>query len=596
LLRRLVDDQRFALLDLSLVLLSGAVWMLKPEWGFWFLLIALLPWVLRLLAGILPFHRTSFDWLVAVFLITAWVGYWAAYDKTTAWSKVWLIVTAVLLYYSFNAQPRENLIYICALFFCIGVGMSVFYFMTYDFIAAPRKLEFVNQIGRWIMNVRPQVGLNSIHPNYVAGIVAITTPFIFYPLWKLRDRRPVLLYVLVFIGLCLASFAVLMATSRGVIMAIVTAGGLWLLWKITHLDRIKSQFKSEAVFPSLVLIYLFLVVAFLYAGPASSVSAVSGPDTYGTGSRLELFTRSLYFLAVFPITGGGLGSFPGLYSHYMLGVPFFYLPNSHNLFLDVAIEQGLLGGLAFLLIFISSVWSVSRMIVKEQAPDMQIFTWLVLLALVVAFIHGMVDDYLYNGNGTFLSLALAGLSVILKPEQVQTPNRMSLWTIGLISLAIISILVFNLDKFRSVWYANLGAVQAAQVELADFPNGEWVGREILPKLDKADASLHISIQLDPTNQTANYYLGLISMLREDFQPASVYLGEAYQQMPYNRGIIKSLGYCYVWLGDVKQAKRLLAEIPETSDELNVYVWWWETKGRDDLSIKASIMIPEMSGQ
>jgi len=294
LLRRLVDDKRFALLDLSLVLLSGAVWMLKPEWGFWFIPIALLPWVLRLLAGISPIQRTSFDWLVLLFLITAWVGYWAAYDKTTAWSKVWLIVTAVLLYYSFNAQPRENLIYICALFFCIGVGMSVFYFMTYDFIAAPRKLEFVNQIGRWIMNVRPQVGLNSIHPNYVAGIVAITTPFIFYPLWKLRARRSVLLYATVFIGLCLASFAVLMATSRGVIMAIVSGVGGCLLWRLTTLNGIKNRFKREAVFPSIILIYLCVIVTFLYIGPASSGNVFSGSYYYGNGGRAELFLRLTY--------------------------------------------------------------------------------------------------------------------------------------------------------------------------------------------------------------------------------------------------------------------------------------------------------------
>jgi len=277
----------------------------------------------------------------------------------------------------------------------------------------------------------------------------------------------------------------------------------------------------------------------------------------------------------------------------MLGIPFFYLPNSHNLFLDVAIEQGLLGGLVFLLVFIGSLWSVSRAAIKEQSPDMQVFTRLVLFALVVAFVHGMVDDYLYNDNGTFLSLALAGLSMIVKPEQKQLLNRMSPWVIGFVSLTIVSMLIFNLDKFKAIWYADLGAVQTAQVELVDFPNGGWAGHEILPKLNKADASLQTAIQLDPVNQTANYYLGLISMLREDFQPASVYLAEAYKHMPYNRGIIKSLGYCYVWLGDVDQAKRLLAEIPEASNELNVYVWWWGTQGRNDLSENASVFISKL---
>jgi tetratricopeptide (TPR) repeat protein len=168
--------------------------------------------------------------------------------------------------------------------------------------------------------------------------------------------------------------------------------------------------------------------------------------------------------------------------------------------------------------------------------------------------------------------------------------------LGFVSLVIVGIFVFNLNKFEAVWYADVGAVQTGQIELANFPSNEWIGSEILPKLDQAEASLHTAVQLDPVNQTANYYLGLIAMLRADFQPASIYLAKAYEHMPYNRGIIKSLGYCYVWLGDMDQAKRLLIKIPEAGDELNVYVWWWGTHGRDDLSMKATTMISEMNGQ
>jgi hypothetical protein len=81
LLRRIVLNPWFSLADLLLVALSGAIWVSIPEFGIWFTLIALLPWGLRLLAKEPPFQRTPFDWLMAIFLITAWVGYWAAYDK-----------------------------------------------------------------------------------------------------------------------------------------------------------------------------------------------------------------------------------------------------------------------------------------------------------------------------------------------------------------------------------------------------------------------------------------------------------------------------------------------------------------------------------
>src|SRR5512138_1430433 len=129
----LVENRWFSLADLLLVAVSGLAWILIPKAAVWFTLLAFLPWGARLLAGRLPFHRTPFDALIAIFLITAWVGYWAAYDKPTAWTKAWLIVTAVLLYYALSGQPRQNLIYVSALSFCLALGISAHYYLTYDF-------------------------------------------------------------------------------------------------------------------------------------------------------------------------------------------------------------------------------------------------------------------------------------------------------------------------------------------------------------------------------------------------------------------------------------------------------------------------------
>ena len=238
-----------------------------------------------------PFKRTSFDWLIAIFLVTAWVGYWAAYDRTTAWSKFGLIILAALLYYAISAQPKENLVWISAIFFGLGVGVALYFFLTHDFVTAPRKLEFVNSIGRWVMGIRPQVQWMSIHPNYIAGIVAITTPFIVYPVWMLRNTISwvvLLFYSLVLVGLGVAFVAILMATSRGVILAIVSAAGVWILWKIVNLNRIKLRFRHEAIFPSLVMIYLFSIITFLYMGPADSGNIFSSQYYYGSGSRAEL--------------------------------------------------------------------------------------------------------------------------------------------------------------------------------------------------------------------------------------------------------------------------------------------------------------------
>ena len=77
------------------------------------------------------------------------------------------------------------------------------------------------------------------------------------------------------------------------------------------------------------------------------------------------------------------------------------------------------------------------------------------------------------------------------------------------------------------------------------------------------------------------------MLQGDFHSATNYLEKAYQETPHHRGIVKSLGYTYAWLGNTDKALFFLSKIPEAKYELRIYVWWWGTQGRDDLSINAS---------
>jgi tetratricopeptide (TPR) repeat protein len=284
----------------------------------------------------------------------------------------------------------------------------------------------------------------------------------------------------------------------------------------------------------------------------------------------------------------------------MIVIPQFYFINSYNLFLDVAIEQGVIGGVAFLIICLAAIWLVSQRIVNDPLNKLRMMHWLNLLALLVMMVHGLFYDYLYNGNGTallFFPLGMAMMGVVNQNHSgdaiVQPSKELLRFNSAGITLSVlVLILMFglNLNKLISDWYANLGAVQMSQVELKDFPTNEWATAEMVPRLELADATLQSALQYDPQNQTANYRLGLISMLRQDFKTAASYLETAYQEAPNHRGIIKSLGYCYVWLGEMDEAQILLDRIPEAQHEMKVYIWWWETQGRADLSERASLMV------
>jgi hypothetical protein len=595
-LRQLVDNRWFALTDLLLVIMSAVAWMLIPRFGIGFSLIALLPWVLRLLAGYFPFQRTPFDWLIAIFLITAWVGYWAAYDKTAAWIKVWLLVSAVLLYYAISAQPKQNFGFLSFLSFCFALTVAIYFFLSYDFTGG-------GGLATWWMNHRPQVNGPAIPPGHTSGILVISGIFAFYWVWTISKKSSgsaaAVIQLFLIFGTAMIVLVSALTISRRFELIGMGVIGLWILWRISTLAPSHAQLRIA--FPILVLMYVTALIIVGYLGQAQA-AAGPAPGVYGTNSRTELFGRSVYLLLDYPITGAGLGSFPGVYSQYVLVIPFFYFTNSYNLFLDVAIEQGLIAGSISIILYVGTLLLVAKTLVNAPTNELRLMRWLVLFALIVTIVHGIFYDYLYNGNGTVLLFYPLGMAMIgavnqsnptsrafQLPTVVSRSQRIIIGTL----FAVIVALTLNLNRIISFWYANVGAVQMSQVELKDFPTGQWATSEVVPRLDLAYATLHSALQYDSRNQTANYRLGLISMLQQDFRTAAANLEAAYQEAPNHRGIIKSLGYCYVWLGDMDKARLLLKQIPEAQHEMSVYIWWWETQGRPDLSQNASTMVSQL---
>jgi len=597
-LRSLVNNRWFALTDLLLVIMNAAAWVLIPRLGIWFCLIAFLPWILRFLAGHFPFQRTPFDWAIVIFLATAWIGYWVAYDKSAAGTKFLLIVSTILLYYALSAQPKQNLGALSFLSFCFASAIAIYFFLTYDFGG-----NQTNAVIWWMMH-KPKVDWPALNHGNTSGLLLISSIFALHWLWGLRKKSvgavSILLRVLLFLGGGLISLTFLLAISHGIELIALGAVGFWILWKVSTSARFIAE--RNYIFPIVVLVYLTVLIVFVYLGPAR-VPEGSVSDAYGSNSRAQLLEQSVYFLVDYPITGAGLNSFPGSYSQYILLIPYPYFSNSHNLFLDVAIEQGLVGGITFLVVYLGAIWLVSQRIVATASNEIRTINWFSLLALLVMMIYGLFYNNLYSGNGTvllFFPLGMAMMGVVNRnqsgDEVVQLPvefPRLNMAMITLPVLALILMLGVNINTVISRWYANLGAVQMSQAELKNFPANQWATSDMVHELKPAESTLQDALQYNPRNQTANYRLGLISMLRQDFKTAIANLETAHREAPNHRGIIKSLGYCYVWLGDMDNAQTLLDQIPEAQKEMKVYIWWWETQGRPDLSERASLMISRL---
>ncbi|HEX9019107.1 MAG TPA: O-antigen ligase family protein [Anaerolineaceae bacterium] len=608
-LRRIVQQPWFAITDLALSVISVVLWKVEPRLGLVPLVIALLPWLARGVAGLFPFQRTAFDGAILVFLLTAGVGVWAAYQPAGAWAKFWLLAGGALLFYALAGQPERNHWRAAALLSLYGVGSSAMFLLTDNWQQIPAKIGLVNQIGLWWMRVRPDLSLAPVLPNNAAGTVAFTAPFLVaigLRAWRERRRLPGMLAAA---GGVMCAAALVMATSRAGTTSMIAGLMAWLL---AALYEQRGRLLPVGLARKARWIFALLLIGL--AGAA--LAALGEPLTLlrvalkvpGASSRLTLASGATHLLGDFPFTGGGLNSFPGLYSHYILGIPNYFLLNSHNTYLDVALEQGVLGLLAFIAVYFGSIWLVLKRSLgsfpsgEEAFPGNTTLARASLAGLVAICLHSLIDNVIYNPSAAFMIFALPGLAVAV--ALVRAPGQAVAWRwparrwlaalLGAAALAVLLLVGFY-RPLAAAWLSDLAAVKMARIELADFPTNQWDRGHRRAALQPVGQDFSEALQLDSNQRVANHRLGLIALMGQDFSAASASLEKAHQADPEHHGITKALAYSYVWSGQPDRALPLLTELPEAREEMGNYIAWWRGMGRDDLSTRAEAMYNRLGG-
>jgi hypothetical protein len=217
-------------------------------------------------------------------------------------------------------------------------------------------------------------------------------------------------------------------------------------------------------------------------------------------------------------------------------------------------------------------------------------------------LHGLVSDAIYGERGSPFVFLQAGIAVALGgflPSLAQPTTGRPRWKVvsaGAAFLILIALLYGFRNSLLSSWYANLGAVEMARIELENFPTGKWEDGRIVPSLAGAEELFERSLWFNPANPTANHRLSLIASLRYDFAHAASHCELAYRQDSDHRGYLKELGYQFAWMGEFDRAEKLLSLIPEAEGEMKTYQWWWVIQGRSDLAGNAEIVVKRLENK
>jgi putative inorganic carbon (HCO3(-)) transporter len=146
---------------------------------------------------------------------------------------------------------------------------------------------------------------------------------------------------------------------------------------------------------------------------AESVRIMS---TVSMGQRLEIWSRAQYAIADFPFTGPGLDVFqyvmpvmyPLLQTH-----PDKAVPHAHNEFLQVALDTGLPGLVAWQALYVVTFWMLWR--VYRRSPDglVQALALGSSGALTAHLVYAMTDCAVLDAKPFVVFWLVVGLSVVL---------------------------------------------------------------------------------------------------------------------------------------------------------------------------------------
>jgi len=372
-------------------------------------------WPLRWLATGRFTKRTPADWGVIVLMVMVLVTLWASALPTKTIPQVYRILTGIGFYYTIvnwcNNPKRLR-------FLLLGMTLAVSLLAIFAAVSVQwpvGKLAFIS--GQLYQQFSVLVS-DTVHPNVLAGSLVLMLPIplagLFFAGGKMGWPERI-----IYGEAILVSLAVLALTqSRGAWMALgaVLLSLIILRWRWGWLILLPVIILALAAINQLGIPRI-LEMAF-------SSGAISGWD-----GRREIWSRAIYMIQDFPFTGIGMGSFGEVADALY---PFFSyspgaIPHAHNLFLQIGVDLGIPGLIAWLAIFLVVIalsWKQYRYGRLHQNVQCIALGAGLLSSQVALVVHGMTDAVTWGMVRpaplvwAIWGLAVAGWYVYIQTETI----------------------------------------------------------------------------------------------------------------------------------------------------------------------------------
>lgn len=549
---------------------------------------------LRMINGRLWSERTGLEIPAILFISSAIVAAFISHNQGSALLQFARILAGLAL---FTLVVQSNLAeqrWLGVGFVIAAVVLAVYWPLQNDFATQPIKVKVVHTAGLWIENNLPDFKIEaltglSIHPAVASGVLLIALPaavVLAIDAWQSRRR---LLSALAGLSIFLILATLFLASIRGAWMALAAMVGLAILILVQR--RWFSTHRRKHIFwGSFIIIGILAVV---YLSDSNRLTEILGaiPDPTGTVmARLDLWKDGLGLIRSYPFTGSGLASFYMVHSTYSLLTHSPLIQHAHNTFLQVWIEQGILGVLGILWgsgILFTKSWHALDIPDKLFEKPTIWWGWAGLIMLAGNAVQGLVDVTMYIERTLplyGLVFGYAWLTFRRIDERPDPPNKLKMYKrlaagVGLLIFCLVGMI--NRPELLGAWYANQGALSQARLELNQYDPNHFAAltldkvRQSID-LSQAEASFQEALIWQPSQVTALQRLSIIALSRGEYQEA-LDLSQTAWNAFYRDDVTRLLyGDALVANGQIKEASRVVQGLPRAEGRLmfQAYYRYW----------------------
>jgi putative inorganic carbon (HCO3(-)) transporter len=361
--------------------LAGALaaWLRTNQFVLFFAMALAAVWLTGLLLGAGPRVRTPADWPMAIIALWLPVNYWASADKGLSIQAAGNLLVGMALFYLVVAvgQVGRRPLWPMYLFLLVGAGLLLAVALV------PGGLRGRLTLPGPLLALAQRIP-ETVNANVLAG--ALLPSALLASSLALAPTRPLIRAA----SICLfAVSAAVMAlgASRGALFGLAV-GVLALLAVLSRWHRLGAVVLATG--GGVVIWRVGLANLLELLGKGGATGSMAG--------RVEVWSRALYALQDFAFTGIGIGTFerviPILYPYFLIG-PDGSVPHAHNLFLQVGVDLGLPGLIAYATIVVLSLWMA--LATSQKAAGWRRYAAAgVWAGLIGVLVHGLVDAVLWG--------------------------------------------------------------------------------------------------------------------------------------------------------------------------------------------------------